>query len=71
MNAAAPVPAQAIQVEVKSVYGQSKVYPLCAQAKLFAELAGTTTLTARSLRLVEKLGYEIVSVADADWRQAA
>jgi hypothetical protein len=60
-----------ITVEVRSVYGQTKVYPICEQAKLFARIAGTTTLTGETLGYITLLGYDIVSTADADWRKAA
>lgn len=48
-----------IEIEVKKVYGESKVYPVCDKAKLFALIAGTTTLTHSTLCYVERLGYEI------------
>ena len=60
-----------ITVEVKSVYGQLKVYPVCSGAKLFAEIAGSKTLTHATLSKVEALGYEIISMANADYRKAA
>ncbi len=48
-----------IEIEVKNVYGEPKVYPMCDKAKLFARIAGTTTLTHNTLTWVERLGYEI------------
>ena len=48
-----------ITVSVKSVYGNEQIYPVCEQAKLFAALAGTKTLTNQSLRLIKQLGYKI------------
>jgi hypothetical protein len=69
MSAVTPI--LAVTVEVKSVYGQQKVYPLCAKAKTFAEIAGSKTLTHRTLCQIEALGYEIISMANADWRRAS
>ena len=48
-----------ITVRIKNVYGEDKVYPVCDAAKTFAELAGTTTLTARAVSLIKQLGYTI------------
>ena len=48
-----------IQVEIKNVYGNENIYPACAKAKAFADIAGTITLTKRTLALVKSLGYEI------------
>lgn len=62
---------QNIQIEVRSVFGQLKIYPICGCAKLFAEIAGTKTLTARNVRQIESLGYNIQSSADTDWTRAA
>ena len=64
-------PSATVIVEVRPLYGAIKVYPVRARAKLFANLAGTTTLTRQSLRTIERLGYNVVSVADADWSHAA
>lgn len=46
-----------IKVEVRDVYGRQKVYPICENAKRFARIAGTTTLTFGTLKLIEELGY--------------
>ena len=48
-----------ITVEIKSVYGEIKVYPVCEKAKAFALIAGTKTLTAGTLKLVRELGYTV------------
>lgn len=47
-------------VMVKTVYGADKIYPLCPNAKLFADIAGTTTLREGDLRRIQKLGFDIV-----------
>lgn len=48
-----------ITVQVKSVYGNEHIYPACDQAKLFADLAGTKTMTHHALQTIKKLGYKI------------
>lgn len=46
-----------IQIEIKRVYGNVVAYPLCDQAKLFASIAGTSTLTSATLKHIQALGY--------------
>jgi hypothetical protein len=48
-----------ITVEVRDVYGHIKFYPVCKDAKLFASIAGTTTLTERTIRQIMQLGYKV------------
>ena len=48
-----------IEVEVKDVYGVLKYYPLCERAQLFADIAGTKTLTLQAIKKIEALGYSI------------
>jgi hypothetical protein len=48
-----------IIIQIKNVYGNETVYPICEKAKLFARIAGTRTLTSATLRDVKALGYEI------------
>jgi len=49
-----------ITVKMDKNYGIKTVYPFCEQAKLFARIAGTKTLTRNTLRDVQLLGYKIV-----------
>lgn len=48
-----------ITIQIKSVYGNETVYPVCDKAKAFAEIAGTKTLTPQALRVIERMGYQI------------
>lgn len=48
-----------ITVEVRDVYGHTKFYPHCTDARIFASIAGTTTLTEATIRRVMKLGYKV------------
>jgi ATP phosphoribosyltransferase len=50
-----------ITIEVRDVYGQVKFYPMCDSAKLFADIAGTKTLTADALKKIEALGYVVTA----------
>ena len=48
-----------ITVEFKSIYGVQAVYPACHQSRLFAEIAGTKTLTRAVIEKIKKLGYSV------------
>ena len=48
-----------ITVEIKSVYGTDKVYPVCKDAYRFACIAGTTTLTDYTISVIKRLGYSV------------
>ena len=54
-----------IKVEVKDVYGVLKYYPLCEKAQLFADIAGTKTLTVQVIKKIEALGYSISATTRA------
>ena len=51
-----------ITVKVKNVYGNDLVYPVCKDAQVFAQIAGSKTLTETTLKRIKDLGYQIVSV---------
>ena len=53
-----------IQVKIKTVYGNEVIYPVCATAQAFAELARQKTLTSREIALIKRLGYTIEVVQD-------
>ncbi len=46
-----------LTVKIGNNYGKKVVYPVCEQSRIFAMIAGTTTLTLDTLRLINKLGY--------------
>lgn len=49
-----------IHIQVRQVYGNTTFYPLCEKAELFAHIAGSKTLTRKTLAYIKQLGYEIV-----------
>lgn len=49
----------AITVRIAHNYGQRVVYPVCRAAILFAEIAGTKTLTDNTIRQIKGLGVSI------------
>ena len=49
-----------IIVEVKSVYGNDLIYPVCDDAKTFTVMAGTKTLSPLMITSIKHLGYEIL-----------
>lgn len=51
-----------IKIEIRNVYGEEKAYPVCTDAKVFADIAGTKTLTQMTLRRVLALGYSLAVV---------
>jgi|APCry1669188910_1035180.scaffolds.fasta_scaffold402119_2 hypothetical protein len=50
-----------ITIEMRESYGRQVFYPVCRDAKLFAALAGTKTLTKETLRQITQLGYKIIT----------
>lgn len=52
-----------IKVQVKSVYGTSKIYPANAAAETLAQIAGTKTLSPAILQLAKQLGMVITEVS--------
>jgi hypothetical protein len=47
------------EVEPRTNYGTTHLYPINAVAKLFARLVGRKTLTMDELRVIAALGYTI------------
>jgi hypothetical protein len=48
-----------IVVRVRNIYGNKTVYPVCDKAKVFAQIAGHSTLTSATLDGIRRLGYLI------------
>ena len=54
-----------IQVQIKTVYGNDIIYPVCEKAKLFAKFKGQKTITGSDIVIIKQLGYEIKVVHPA------
>jgi len=53
-----------IKVLAKPVFGKWAYYPHCDKARLFARIAGTTTLTIPVLMHIKDLGYELDMIVE-------
>lgn len=53
-----------IKVKIKNVYGNELIYPICDQAKMFANIARQATITRQALHYIKALGYTIEVVAE-------
>ncbi len=53
---------RSIQIVIKSVYGETKVYPACPISESFARIAGTKTLTPQAMREIFNMGFDVVDV---------
>ncbi len=49
-----------ITIEIKTVYGNDLIYPVCASAHRFAQLAGKKTLSRADLSLIRQLDFTVV-----------
>ena len=47
-------------VKVKDVYGNRTIYPVNETANVFAQIAGTKTLTMPTINKMKTLGYEVL-----------
>lgn len=48
-----------IEVTIKSVFGNEKIYPACQNAEIFCKLIGQKTLTDRDINFIKQLGYTV------------
>ena len=57
-----------IKIEQRDVYGNRVFYPVCDNAKAFATIAKSKTLTRDTLQKLKALGYEIqVTLPDMEF----
>ena len=52
-----------VRVEVRSVYGNEMIYPVCFYAERFAAIAGKKTLSRTDLMNIKALGFAVEEVA--------
>lgn len=55
-----------ITVHAFPQYGRTVYYPTCPQAKRFAAIAGTKTLTPHTISQIKALGYLVYSEPELD-----
>ena len=48
-----------ITVQIKTIYGNKTIYPVCETAKALAALTGNKTLTEHAIRIIKNMGYTI------------
>jgi hypothetical protein len=48
-----------IVVQIKQVYGNDTIYPVCERAKLFTELLGQKSLTFTDMRIIQAMGFKV------------
>jgi hypothetical protein len=48
-----------VVVEVRTVYGVDKFYPVNPASLIFAEINGAKTLSRRTINLIKELGYVV------------
>jgi hypothetical protein len=52
-------PMKMITVEIKSVFGNEKIYPVSVEAHTFARLIKQKTFTEHDIAIIKDLGYEV------------
>lgn len=57
-----------IRIELKDQYGKQVAHPVCDNAKMFADIAGTKILTDMTLLRIAGLGYTIITT-QREWRK--
>jgi hypothetical protein len=55
--------ANTIRVNIKSVYGEEKIYPACQKAVTFCKMLGQKTLTTANIASIKQLGFQVEVVS--------
>lgn len=55
-----------IQVRIKTVYGEERIYPICEKAKLFTQLVKQKCLTREDVDVIKALGYSIEVIQEVN-----
>lgn len=56
--------ADQITVSIATQYGKERICPVCDDAKLFCDIAGTKTLTRAHIEKIKALGYTVKVVSE-------
>ena len=54
-----------VHIKVREVYGMERIYPVCANAMLFAEMTRRRCLTRQDLGSISELGFSVVQMNDS------
>ena len=49
-----------ITVDIKNVYGNELIYPVCFNAKKFTALTKRKTLNKKDIDIIKTLGYKVI-----------
>ena len=49
-----------VTVDIKNVYGNTLVYPVCFNAKKFTDLTKNKTLSKKDINIIRTLGFNII-----------
>ena len=49
-----------ITVNIKNVYGNELIYPVCFNAKKFTSLTKNKTLSKKDIDIIKTLGYKVI-----------
>ena len=49
-----------ITVDIKNVYGNELIYPVCFNAKKFTSLTKNKTLSKKDINIIRTLGFNII-----------
>ena len=49
-----------ITVDIKNVYGNELIYPVCFNAKRFISLTKNKTLSKKDIDIIKTLGYKVI-----------
>ena len=48
-----------IQVSIRTIFGNEKIYPICDKAKVFAKIVKQKTLTKEDIQKIKMLGVKV------------
>ena len=49
-----------VTIDIKNVYGNELIYPVCFNAKKFTSLTKNKTLSKKDIDIIKTLGYKVV-----------
>ena len=51
---------KSITVKILNIFGNERIYPVCENAHNFSFIANRKTLSRADIKLIKKIGFEIV-----------